>query len=172
MQYLLKTQSVLRSSIQAIRGLIIASACLLGLVVTSLPAHAASPDMSAVRAARSTVAFSTAPSQPVALFGFGKKVEGVVKDVNGKIQSNSDDIADKVKGTAKRLEGRAKYDTGRVEDSAARNASKLKANAKEKIADKSDDLKDQAKEGLNRAKNALSDTADSTIEKVKDMVKN
>jgi uncharacterized protein YjbJ (UPF0337 family) len=172
MQYFLKAQSILKSSIQIMRGSFVAFACLLGIVAISLPAHAASPapavptvrtTISRTTISRTTIAMSPPLSQSVALFGLGKKVEGKLEEVNGKIQSSSDNAMDKIKGTGKQIKGKAKYDSGRVEDAANRGAKKM--------ADRAEDLKDKTKNDLERAKDAISDTADSTIAKVKDMVK-
>jgi ElaB/YqjD/DUF883 family membrane-anchored ribosome-binding protein len=162
MQYFLKAQSILKSSIQAIRGSFAAFVCLLGIMAISLPAYAAST-APAVPTLRTTVAMSPPLSQSVAIFGLGKKAEGKLEEVNGKIQASSDNVMDKIKGTGKQIEGRAKYNSGRVEDAAKRTANKM--------ADSADDLKDKTKNDLKKAKDTISDTADSTIAKVKDMVK-
>lgn len=71
----------------------------------------------------------------LALFGFGRKVEGQAEQAAGKVQSK---IGNKVDGTGKQIEGRAKSDIGRVEDGTLRAGDNAKKAAKNIKAGSSD----------------------------------
>jgi uncharacterized protein YjbJ (UPF0337 family) len=67
------------------------------------------------------------PTSPVAIFGFGREVEGKAEQLQGKAEART---GNKIKGMTKQIKGRAKYDLGRVEDAASRNAAQTKGMVK------------------------------------------
>jgi uncharacterized protein YjbJ (UPF0337 family) len=68
------------------------------------------------------------PNDHLAAFGLERQVEGKTEQIVGKTQSQ---MGDRVEGTVKQINGRAKYDIGRVEDSVEHTIDKTTNMAKD-----------------------------------------
>lgn len=126
----------------------------------SLAALVCSVALNFVTAAPSLAAqVQVLPAPQLALFGFGRQVEGKAEQLVGKVQAKT---GAKLDGTAKQIGGRAKSDIGRVEDAAKRNANKA--------GDMAKDMKKSTEKNLSKAQDGIKNAANNAIDTVKDAI--